>query len=302
MIKTDDDVTTEETQQTEETPQTEETQQTEEWMKSEDDKQQSTIPAVAHLKIKEKLKTRVAERDDEISRLKQEIEALKQNTVHRQAQDSMQRPRRADFEDDEAYFDAIDRYQDKAQEERYNRLSAQRSQDRAQKDARQSIIQAVDNHYDRASKLLIETGISEELYKNADISVRNAVSDVMGQNGDDIIDQFIHTLGEGSEKVMYYVGNNRNALNEFKSLLLSDPSGLKAAVYLGAQKNRLNKPGRMQSSAPAPASEIPTGDQPVIGASELQKRYSSALKRGDVNAQINAKLDARRQGVDTSAW
>ena len=43
------------------------------WMVSDEEQ----VPASTHMHIKQKLKGRVSERDDEISKLKQEIEALK---------------------------------------------------------------------------------------------------------------------------------------------------------------------------------------------------------------------------------
>ena len=276
----------------------------EEWMKTDEGDKPEGVPTATHIRIKEKLKTRVAEKDSEIEALKQKIAVLEQG-VQRKAQphkEPLERPKRVDFGNDDAYYEAIDVYQDRMLEDRYARLNAQQTQKSRQKRAMQTVEQSVDAHYERAAKLLEETGISDELYKNADISVRKAVSDVLGTGGDAITDQLIATIGEGSEKVLYYVGNNRTALDRFRSLLSSDPTGLQAAMFLGEQKNRLNKPGRMQSTAPAPSRELPGGDVPVVGAGELQKRYNTAVKKGDINGQINAKLDARRNGVDTSAW
>jgi hypothetical protein len=118
-----------------------------------------------------------------------------------------------------------------------------------------------------------------------------------------IADQLINSMGEGSEKVQYFLGRNANALNQLTALLVEDPGGVKAAVFLGQQKERLTKPKKMKSMAPAPSAEN-KGDE-VIGsgnAARLKKAYDKAHSDGKLQNAYDAKKAAKQAGVDTSKW
>jgi len=120
--------------------------------------------------------------------------------------------------------------------------------------------------------------------------------------GDIIVDQVISILGEGSEKVLYFLGRNKAALAKFQNLLMTDKSGMKAAVYLGQEKQRLTNPIKQRSSAPAPVTNI-KGDEPLSGAAgRFKKKYDAAHKKGDNQAAYNAKKEARAAKIDTSTW
>jgi len=109
-------------------------------------------------------------------------------------------------------------------------------------------------------------------------------------------------MGEGSEKVLYYLGRNQAALNKFQSLLAADKSGMKAAVYLGQEKQRLTNPIKPRSKAPDPASEI-KGDEATRGAAnKFKKTYDAASKKDHPQDMYNAKKAARAAGVDVSEW
>ncbi len=196
----------------------------------------------------------------------------------------------------------MDRYQDKALEDRFSRIEAQRTQNRTMQSQQKTIESAVDSHYQRVGKLLEDSGVSEDVYLTSHQNLENVISMATGGDGKQILNQFISSLGEGSEKSIVYVGRNSGALNEFRSLLADDPSGLKAAAFLGMQTSRLNKPGKATSTAPSPAPELPGGDQTAGSIDSYVKRYRTASKKGDINAALNAKLDAKAAGVDTSDW
>jgi len=89
-----------------------------------------------------------------------------------------------------------------------------------------------------------------------------------------------------------------------KLSLAEDPSGIQAAIYLGAQKQKLTKPLRKTSQAVKPAPNA-KGDVPKsTGASEkkLYKKYKEAHDKGDFQASYNIKKEARQMGLDVSGW
>jgi hypothetical protein len=272
--------------------------------------QPAVMPQVAHMSIKNKLKGRIADRDSTIASLEAKVAALEagKNQSPNVAQPTPGKaipsvPKRAEYDDDDSYFEAVDKYHDAAAQDRYARLDAQNAQKRQVQQAHQTVQQATESHFDRAAKLVESTGISPDLYKAADLSVRKAVESILPGAGDTVTDQLIANMGEGSEKVMYYVGNNVQAQAQFKSLLAEDRSGLKAAIYLGEQKTRLTKPHDGSSHAPAPAPELGGGDGgSPAGTQDFKKIYDAADKADDPQAKINAKLDAKRAGVDVSKW
>ncbi len=161
--------------------------------------------------------------------------------------------------------------------------------------------QAVDSHYERAAQLAQKHGIKPEVYQRTDLDVRSAIESIRPGQGDVIADGLIAQLGEGSEKVMYFLGRNPAKLAEFQNQLASDPSGLKAAMFLGSLKASALSPPKRPSNAPKPATQIRGDTKPVSGSS-LHKQYQSADRKGDVQAAYNAKKAAKAQGIDVSQW
>ena len=164
--------------------------------------------------------------------------------------------------------------------------------------ASQAMDKKVDDHYQRASELLKETGITEEVYQAADMRVRQVVESVLPGQGDISTDQMIARLGEGSEKVMFSVGQNAVKREKLRGLLLDDPTGLSAAMYLGEQKIEITKPVKRKSSAPKPAKSV-KGGKDSDNASSFKRKYDAAKT---ANERINLKMDAKKQGVNTREW
>ena len=178
--------------------------------------------------------------------------------------------------------------------------TAQQSQQ--QQKAQVQFQQDVDSHYERAAQLAQQHGIKPEIYQQTDLDVRSAIESVRPGQGDAIADALIAHLGEGSEKVMYFLGRNPGKLAEFKNQLASDPSGLKASVYLGMLKGSALSPPKKASNAPKPATRINGDSKSSANGTALYKSYQAADKKGDVQAAYNAKKAARAQGVDVSTW
>jgi uncharacterized membrane-anchored protein YhcB (DUF1043 family) len=175
-------------------------------------------------------------------------------------------------------------------------------QSEQQKQQLQRFQQDVDAHYERAAQLAQKHGIKPEVYQQTDLDVRSAVESIRPNQGDAIIDGLIAQLGEGSEKVMYHLGRNPAKLAEFKNQLASDPSGLKAAVYLGQLKGAALSPPKKASNAPKPPTQITGDSSRSPSGSALQKKYLAADKKGDHQAAYNARKAAKAQGIDVSNW
>ena len=276
------------------------------WMEEEKDGEQDPddpskqVPVGKFVSVKKKLRGQISERDNEIKRLRKERdEALKLKPKEEMV---LIRPKKDDFDTDEEFEVALDKYNDDRHEDTYKRNRLKDQQDEADREAQANLTGAVDGHYERASALIEKSGIKPEVYKAADATVRKAVESTIPKLGDLIVDQVISILGEGSEKVMYYLGRNKAALSKFQDLLVADPSGMKAAVYLGQEKQRLTNPLKPRSKAPDPPSKI-KGDQSVTGVeSRFKKKYDAAHAKNNTQAAYNAKKEAKAAGVDVSKW
>jgi hypothetical protein len=306
----DGEIVEEETTETEETDNLD-TTETEEDVDSEeeDDKtpelwQQTEeeplgdVSGQTHIRIKQKLKGRISDRDAEIEQLKSEIEQLKATP----AATALKRPKEDDFDTDKEFEAALEDYDNKMAQSRFDNIENKRKQAELLKKHQANIQQAVDSHYQRADELIEKSGIKPEIYKNADTVLRESVDTILPKQGDIVVDQMISLVGDGSEKVLYYLGNNKTALNEFKSLLIDDKTGLKAAIYLGQQKERLTNPKKQTTRAPAPSPQL-GGDAPDSSkVKSLKKVYDKAHKARNSQAAYNAKKQAKAAGVDVSNW
>jgi len=275
------------------------------WMTDDDDddSQLSDVPVSTHIRMKRKLKGRLSEKDEELERLREENTALKSGVaVQVPLKDLPKRPREQDFETIAEFETALAEHDDKMLNARLDATEQRRELKRRQSAAKANIEQAVDDHYDRAANLIKDNKIDIKVYKTADRRVREVVEAVKPGLGDTVTDSIISILGEGSEKVMYFLGRNPKALGQFKNLLENDPSGLKASVFLGKQQERLLNSRRKTSKARPPADDV-KGDKvtPQKGKALLKKR-KAALKADNVQLAYDLKKQAKAQGVDVSNW
>jgi hypothetical protein len=253
--------------------------------------------AAAKHKLRAKLEKK---HNSELEALKAEIEALKGGQVNR-AQPISTKPKREDFygadDPDEAFFDALT---DWKLEQRNAQSTAQTQADQYRK----SLDDTVGKHYERAVELAEKSGISAEVYQNSDLAVRSMIERIRPNQGDLIADQLISTLGEGSEKVMYYLGRNANALAQLEAALLRDPSGMQASVLLGRKLAEVTQPQKRVSRAPAPPKQIQgdSGQGEPANVRKLREKYSNAHKKGQIQSAYNVKKEAKAAGVDVSNW
>jgi len=254
-------------------------------------------------KAKAKLRAKLEKRhESELDELRKEVAELK----GRPQAKALERPKREDFEDaddpDEAYFEALTDWKltQHKSETQAQQASEQTKQQQEQWKAQTE--KAVDQHYERAVELAEQSGISAEMYQSADLRVRQTVEAIFPEAGDTITDALIANLGEGSEKVMYNLGINTARREEFKSLLLEDRTGIKAAMYLAERKAELNAPRKRKTSAPKPAPNLNGDKQTGANHKALKQKYDKAHEKGDLQAAFNFKREAKKAGADTANW
>ncbi len=206
---------------------------------------------------------------------------------------SLQRPKRDDFDTDEAYDEAYDSYRDQKDEARSS------AKDHGERNRSLQTAQAlkVESHYERGAKLVDEHGISPEAYHASDAAIRSAVETERPGFGEVIVNDMISRLGEGSEKTLFFIGRNKPLLNEFRALLKDDPTGLDALVFVVKQGEKANGTKKTTSQAPAPAAQV-SGDISV-SASKDKKQWD---KETDPQKRYNIKKAAKKAGVDVSDW
>lgn len=307
----EEEAATEEAQDTESEAETDEEEgaetDAEAWMQSDEQASEGggekrftdSDVAAAKRKLQAKLEKR---HTSEVDDLKREIEALKKGQGVQQQAPTGQKPMptlEAHDYDETAYQKAMqDWVVNNAQSVTKSTLEQQR-QEEQQKQQRQALEDAVGGHYQRAAKLAQEAGISDEVYQQTDLEVRKAIDSAMPGQGDLVADQLISRLGEGSEKVMYYLGRNTGEREKLSAALRTDPSGLSAVILLGELKGRLSSPPKKTSKAPAPARRAEGGSGGDGKVDKLRRAYQ---KETDTQKRFDMRRKAKQDGIDVSNW
>lgn len=276
----------------------------EDWLKS-DEQASQAVPLAKHIATKHKLRGQIEEKDSVIEQLRREVEQLKQVKPVAAVQTDMPRmPRLSDFDyDEDRHAEALMQYQEQLIERKLSNTLSSKQQEQEQERQISKITQAVESHYERAAKLIEQGLITEDKYAAADKRFRQELDSVTGA-GDVIADNIIARLGEGSEKVITHLGVNQNAMQKLKGMLVDDPTGLTAAVYLGQLNAQFNSPSANKlSKAPKPDGGL-KGDKGGVStvSSAILKQYKDAHKSGDIAKAIQIKLKAKQNGTDTSNW
>lgn len=294
-------------EETEDDTDEEESEDVESWMQEEvatpDDGDSGFKPNREAAAVRKKLKAKLHEKDDELESLKAEIERLKSGSTT-SPQTELKRPKPEDFDyDEEAYNAAMDDYYDKRVDTKLESKQSVQQQREAAERQKKALEEAVDRHYTRAAKLVEEGKVSEEKYTQADRAVRESFERIAKGNGDKIVDSLIKTLdslGEGSEKVFYQLGVNPAKMQEVANLFATDPTGLSTVAYLGKLQASIQSPTKRKSSAPAPSPELKGSGSTKSPGEALLKRYKKA--GNNVQARLDIKREAKRQGIDTRNW
>jgi hypothetical protein len=280
----------------------------EDWMKDDTDVSKDadasdkTISLGDHIDIRTKIKKRATNAETERDALRVENEALKRGAVQTTpTPTTLQVPVYDDFDSDTEFHTAMAKYTQDLIEYNINQSTIQRTQETAVAQTKETIDTAVNEHYARADALTTDHGIKSEIFVQSEKIVRDAVETIYPKGGDAVTDRLISDLGEGSEKVMYFLGRNENALNKFKSLLISDKTGLKAAIFLGEQKSKLTNKIKPKSQAPGPANNAPGDDAIKPNVKVSKKEHDEAIDKNPQKAYEIRKA-AKAKGIDTKGW
>jgi hypothetical protein len=278
----------------------------EDWMKGDEPESQGAGKKFTDGDIgaaKSKLRAKLeAKHQTELDELRAKLEAAQKQQVPQ----ATARPTREQFYDqddpDDAYAEALMDWKMGATAAQQQVSRTQYEQQRKQLEHKQATDQAVDQHYERAVKLAAASGIEPEVYQSADHRVRSAIEGLFPNGGDAVTDSLISAIGEGSERVMFNLGVNSARLSELKTLLASDPSGIKASMFLGRLSAELNAPAKRKSNAPAPAAQVKGDAATTESGRAIHKKYQDAHKAGKVGEAFSLKRQAKASGVNTLTW
>ena len=266
------------------------------------------VPVKTHVKVKQKLKGKLKDAESELEQLRRENEQLKQGKPPAQQQPQQlkppKRPRRVDFDEEDAYEAAMDTYEEQRRSYDAQVITYTSQQNQRQSQRHQQVEQAVDQHYDRAEKLVNKYGIKPEVYQQADKNVKMLLQQAIPNLDPEMVfNNMVEMVGEGSEAAMFRIGKHKATGEEFSRLLREDQTGLKASIYLGRIAERIgNSNTKRTSQAPAPAAKA-RGDQVTnLKAGTAKRKWTDAHKKGRIQEAYNLKKAAKAQGIDVSTW
>lgn len=251
---------------------------------------------------KKNLRTKLEKRHDvEVDELKNKIQKLEANTNIEQAVHTGTKPKRDDYyssdDPDDAYEEAVYKWR------RTQEASAKTKEDnnRQVQEFKSNQELSVNNHYERAQELINKHDITSEAYQDADMAFRKVFDSVKPGQGDALANEVISLMGEGSEKVAYYIGRNPKAQQEIKQALIDDPRGFKVMRLMGKYDAVVSSPTKRVTRAPKPNTEV-RGDQASTRISQLKKQYETAHSKGDGQKAFNLKREAKRNGENVNTW
>ena len=252
------------------------------------------------LKQKKAWRREKAAVNNELEKLKAENEALRANSGPKST--GPVRPDRYDFDDDDEYDAKYAEYIVELTEAKRRAGKAAEAQRRFDS----GIERGVEVHNERVSDFIAGNGISPDVYAARDAIVIAAIEKVTPGKGERVLDLFLSRLGEGSEKMPYFLGGNQAKLAELVTLLDAEPDGFSAMKFLTEENIKLRgkATGKPKSKAPAPASTAKGGIATPSAAStgRLKRQYDSAHAENDDDKAWDVRKQARSAGIDVSGW
>lgn len=106
----------------------------------------------------------------------------------------------------------------------------------------------------------------------------------------------LDSVGDGSERVAYYIGTNDGAMAKIKELLAQDPSGFKAVTQMTRWTALKPKHSSRTSKAPAPDEPL-RGDGSPASAKQLQDKFDKASDKRDFKTMKALTSKARELGI-----
>jgi len=253
--------------------------------------------ALVHKLMKAKAKTKAleSEKDDEIAKLRAQLEqrsepAKQEPKANQHGYPPVPILYENGINTPEQYVQAyqgwmderarIDRQVSGADEAR--QLQAKQTQDKALKLATE------------ASVFIKSNKIKPDLVIDAIDNAKAEIDEAIGFDGAFV--DMIDSLGEGGAAVGYYLGRNKEALNKLKDLLKEDPRGLKAISHMTKIAGKLKPKSRSLSGAPEPDQSL-KGDGGTVSAGRLQQLYDKASEKSDLKVMRELTTKAKAAGV-----
>lgn len=254
--------------------------------------------ALVYKLTKQKQKTR--EYKSELEELKAEIAALKSGQVAPQAQAKPQQQEEKYPPVPLLYENGIDtpeQYQKAYQKwvsdcKAVDQRNAQRSETENQFKRRTE--EVTRKLAERVGKFAVEHKIKDERVIGA---IERATSEIDGATKiEGSLAYLLDAVGDGSERVAYYIGTNDTAMNKVKGLLQEDPTGLRASAYMARLVGQLKPNQRTKTSKAPPPDQPVKGDASSTGsiAKRLQSEWDKAEKREEM---VKIRKKAREAGV-----
>jgi hypothetical protein len=145
---------------------------------------------------------------------------------------------------------------------------------------------------ERVGKFAVEHKIRDDKVISA---IERATSEIDGATKiDGSLAYLLDAVGDGSERVAYYIGTNDNAMAKVKGLLQEDPTGLRASAYMARLVGQLKPNQRTKTSKAPPPDQPIKGDGSSASAKALQDRYT---KTKDPQEMLKLRRKARELGV-----
>lgn len=176
----------------------------------------------------EATKDALTSKNAEVEQLKAQMDELKRYAV--------KEPQYHDFDDEASYRQALLAY------DRLVNTPAQAANAEtipAPAPVQADFTDSVNSHYERAEKL----GVNLDKFATAEKNLRT-------QFGEQLTDALIHEVGEGSEKVVMYLGSNPAQITDLQNMLVADPTGNSAVKHLIRMATRLETSKSSISKAP----------------------------------------------------
>lgn len=247
---------------------------------SEPDQQKpSAEAALIHKLTKQRHKRKEAE--DEVAELRRKLEQYESGQAA--APQRQQQPQRTKhdyppvpvlYEDGidtkEQYTQAYQRWMEecKAVDQRSAQADQQTEQQRKQLEEKSL------NFAKRAAQFVKENKINPDRVVSA---IERATSEIDAATKlEGALTHLLDSVGDGSERVAYYIGTNEGAMAKIKQVLADDPSGFRAIALMTRMATDL-KPKHSAKTSRAPAPDEPLkGDGSPIAAKRLQEKYDKA--------------------------
>lgn len=167
--------------------------------------------------------------------------------------------------------------------------------EQAQADYKQIIKAKTETLAKRAATFATENKVSIDRVAEA---LELATADIdAAVNLDGALAHLLDTVGDGSERIAYYLGTNESARSQIKAMLKDDPTGLKAIAHMTRLSEKLKPKQRKQlSKAPEPDQPLQGDAISSMSASQLQSEWDRTDGK-DFEKLRKLRQKARELGV-----